>query len=230
MNAAVDLEREEEGPVSGVTRADAPQAPPAAAATPTLKYADPTALGLFGLAIACAALLPVSFGAKSAMTPDALKTTAILCLLFGGGCQLIAGLMSFANKNVLGGTLMTAFSFNWVINWWALDGLAQGRIASASVMLSVDACFLVIFLAMTFAFGFHSKLLVAFLGVIDAIYVMRIVRELAGTQALAMPLAFATVALMGIALYVAIALVLAGASGRVILPVGGPAWGAAKSH
>lgn len=226
MEAVAELERasSEEGPVSGrVTKA--------APSVPAVKYADPTALGLFGLAIACAALLPVSFGVKSAMTPDALKTTAILCLLFGGGCQLIAGLMSFANKNILGGTLMTAFSFNWVMNWWSLDGLAQGHVPSASVMLSVDACFLVIFLAMTYAFGFHAKLLVAFLGVIDAIYVMRIARELAGTQALAVPMALATVALMGIALYVAVALVLAGASGKVVLPIGGPAWGSATpSH
>ncbi|MFO0612565.1 MAG: hypothetical protein U0414_08265 [Polyangiaceae bacterium] len=195
---------------------------------PPLKYADPTALGLFGLAIACAALLPVSFGVKSAMTPDALETTAVLCLLFGGGCQMIAGLLSFANKNLLGGTLMTAFSFNWVVNAWSLDGLAHGHVPGASVMLSVDVCFLAIFLGMTYAFGFHSKLLVAFLGVIDAIYVMRIVREIASTQALALPMAGATVALMGIALYVAIALVLAGASGKVVLPIGGPAWGAAR--
>ena len=27
--------------------------------------------------------------------------------------------MSFANKNMLGGTLLTTFSFNWVMNWWA---------------------------------------------------------------------------------------------------------------
>lgn len=204
------------------------EAPTATAATAieTPRFADPTALGLFGLAIACASLLPVSFGVKTALTPDALRTTAILCLLFGGGCQLIAGLISFANKNVLGGTLMTAFSFNWVMNWWALDGLAAGRVPGAPVLLSVDICFLAIFAAMTFAFGFHSKLLVAFLGVIDAIYAMRILRDVTGAHAtFQMPIALATVALMVIAIYVAVALVLAGAAGKIVLPVGGPAWG-----
>lgn len=203
------------------------ETPPAAATPPVLRFADPTALGLFGLAIACAALLPISFGVKEAMTPEALKTTAIMCLLFGAGCQLIAGIMSFANKNMLGGTLMTAFSFNWVVNWWAFDGLASGKLPSGTVLLAIDVCFLVIFLAMTYAFGFYSKLLVAFLVIIDVIYALRIVREVAHTQAVATPLAIATVGLTVISLYIAIALVLVSASGKSILPMGGPAWGSA---
>lgn len=73
-------------------------------APPTTRFADPTALGLFGLAIGCASLLPIAFGVKSAFTPDALRTCAIFCLLFGGGCQLLGGLMSFANGNMLVGT------------------------------------------------------------------------------------------------------------------------------
>ena len=70
---------EEAAPTSAVT----PAAAPAAAAAPAvvLKYADPTALGLFGLAIACAALLPLAFGMKSALAPEALRTTAMICLL-----------------------------------------------------------------------------------------------------------------------------------------------------
>src|SRR5262245_25077053 len=68
-------------------------------------FADPTALGLFGLAIGCASLLPVAFGVKAAFTPEALRTCAWFCLLFGAGCQFLAGVMSLANKNMLGGTL-----------------------------------------------------------------------------------------------------------------------------
>jgi hypothetical protein len=185
-------------------------------------FADPTALGLFGLAIGCASLLPVAFGVKAAMAPEALRTAAWFCLLFGGGGQLLAGLMSFANKNALGGTLFTAFSFNWVMNYWELGELSQGRVPTAEVILAVDACFLVIFLVMTAAFGFFSKLLVLFLADIDALYVLRIVREVTHTAALGQPIALATVALMLIALYIAFALVLASASGRSILPIGGP--------
>src|ERR1043165_10043177 len=91
------------------------------------KYAEPTSLGLFGLAIGCAPVLPVAFGMKEAFAPEALRTTALFCLLFGGGCQFLAGLMSFGNKNMLGGTLLTTFSFNWIVNARAMKELSEGR-------------------------------------------------------------------------------------------------------
>jgi len=191
-----------------------------------MPFADPTALGLFGLAIGCASLLPVAFGVKEAFAPEALRTCAWFCLLFGAGCQFLAGILSFANKNMLGGTLLTTFSFNWVMNYWSLTELSQGRIPSSAVILSVDACFLVVFLVMTYAFGFFSKLLFVFLLDIDLLYVLRIARELTHSQALGLPVALVTVALMAIALYIAFALVLTNASGRALLPIGGPLFGA----
>lgn len=215
---------EEAAPTSAVTAV--PVVASATAPAVVLKYADPTALGLFGLAIGCAALLPLAFGMKAALSPDALRTTAMICLLFGGGCQFLAGLMSFANKNMLGGTLLTTFSFNWIMNYWALDGLVDGRMPSVAVTLSVDLCFFVIFLAMTYAFGFYSRLLVLFLVDIDVLYALRIARELTHTHAaLALPIAISTVALMCLALYIAIALVLVSAAGKSLLPMGGPLWG-----
>jgi succinate-acetate transporter protein len=226
----------DQAPQSGETASlpavtHATTAAPVAAPAVDLKFADPTALGLFGLAIGCAALLPIAFGMKSAQTADALRTTAILCLLFGGGCQFLAGLMSFANKNMLGGTLLTTFSFNWVMNWWALDGLVNGKPPSAAIVLAVDLCFLVIFFAMTYAFAFYSRLLVMFLVDIDLIYVLRITRELTHAQAaLAMPIAIATLVLMALALYIAVALVLVNASGKSLLPMGGPLLGAGAGH
>lgn len=196
-------------------------------AAPSMPFAEPTALGLFGLAIGCASLLPVAFGVKEAFAPEALRTCAWFCLLFGAGCQFLAGIMSFANKNMLGGTLLTTFSFNWVMNWWSLSELSQGRVPSSAVILAVDLCFLVVFLVMTYAFGYFSKLLFVFLLDIDLLYILRIVREVAHVQALALPIALVTVALMGIALYIAFALVLTNASGKALLPIGGPLFGAA---
>ncbi len=193
---------------------------------PAMPFADPTALGLFGLAIGCASLLPVAFGMKEAFAPEALRTCAWFCLLFGAGCQFLAGILSFANKNMLGGTLLTTFSFNWVMNYWSLSELSQGRIPSSAVILSVDVCFLVVFLVMTYAFGFFSKLLFVFLLDIDLLYVLRIVREVAHSSALGLPIAVVTVALMALALYIAFALVLTNASGRALLPIGGPLFGA----
>lgn len=186
------------------------------------RFADPTALGLFGLAIGCASLLPIAFGVKTAFTPDALRTCAVFCLLFGGGCQLLGGLMSFANSNMLGGTLLTTFSFNWAFNAWTLDGLAGGAAPSETVILAVDGCFLLIFIVMTYAFGFFSRLLFAFLLDIDLLYAFRIAKQVLHAPSLGVLIAVATVVLMLIALYIAFSLVLANAAGRAVLPIGTP--------
>ncbi|MDB4997250.1 MAG: hypothetical protein JWM74_4682 [Myxococcaceae bacterium] len=193
-----------------------------AAASDAPRFAEPTALGLFGLSIGCASLLPIAFGMKSAFTPDGLRTCAVFCLLFGAGCQFLAGLMSFANKNMLGGTLLTTFSFNWVMNSWSLSELASGRVPNSSIIFAVDACFLVIFLVMTYAFGFFSRLLFVFLLDIDALYILRIARELTHAPVLGLLIALVTCALMAISLYIAFALVLVNAAGRAIFPLGGP--------
>ena len=193
-----------------------------AVAAESPRYAEPTSLGLFGLAIGCASLLPVAFGVKEAFAPEALKTTALFCLLFGGGCQLLAGLLSFANKNMLGGTLLTTFSFNWIVNGWSLSEISQGRIPSSTVGLSVDLCFLLIFVVMTYAFGYFSRLLMLFLVDIDVLYIARIARELTHIPELGLLIAAATVVLMFLALYIACALVLVNASGKAIFPIGAP--------
>ncbi|MBL8912896.1 MAG: hypothetical protein JNM17_19540, partial [Archangium sp.] len=150
------------------------------AAVPPPIFGEPTPLGLLGLSIGCAALVPVAFGwlpAEPAKMAMFFKTAAWFCLLFGAGGQFLAGIMSLANKNTLGGTLLTTFSFNWVINWWVLDEASQGKGVDPSIMLSVDVAFILIFLVLTYAFGFFSKLLFFFLLDIDVLYVFRIARH-----------------------------------------------------
>jgi succinate-acetate transporter protein len=190
--------------------------------TPARPFADPTALGLFGLAIGCAALLPLGLGMEAALTPAALTTAAWYSLLFGGACQFLAGLMSFRNGNGLGGTLLTAFSFNWCMNFWALRELAQGRVPSAEVVLAVDLCFVPIFLMMTWAFAYSSKLFVALLVDIDLLYLLRITREVLHAPALGPAIAACTFGLLVLSLYIAFAIVLWEATGRLVLPIPGP--------
>src|SRR5262249_58056753 len=115
----------------------------------------------------------------------------------------------------------------WVVNAWSFRELAEGRDPSSTVVLYVDACFLLIFLVMTLAFGFFSRVLMLFLVDIDVLYVLRITREVTHNASLAFPIAVAVVALMAIALYLAFGLALANASGRSILPIGGPVFSAA---
>ncbi len=183
-------------------------------------FAEPTPLGLLGLAVGCAALLPIAFG--RAMTPDAFRTAAWFCLLFGGGCQFLAGMMSLANKNLLGGTLFTTFAFNWVLNYITLSGLAEGKVPNSAVVFSVDVCFLIIFVVLTFAFGYFSKLLFAFLVDIDLLYASRIAKELTHSAAFALPIALCTVALAAIALWLAFAVLVNSSAGRQVFMVPGP--------
>ena len=157
------------------------------------------------------------------MTPAAFRTAAWFCLLFGAGGQFLAGMMAMANKNMLGGTLFTTFSFNWVMNWWAFSSLAEGKAPDGHVILAVDLCFLVILVVLTYAFAFFSKLLVAFLAAIDFLYLLRVLREvLHAPQTFALPIALTTVVVIVLALWLAFAVLVNSSAGRPIFPVPGP--------
>jgi succinate-acetate transporter protein len=187
---------------------------------PAPLFAESTPLGLLGLAVGCAALTPIAFGA--ALTPPALETAAMFCLLFGGGGQFLAGVMGLANKNLLGGTLFTTFSFNWVMNWWTLHELAAGRVPDGAVVLAVDVCFLVIFVVLTCAFGFLSKILVLFLLDIDLLYALRIARATLHAAFLGPLVGVCTVALALIALWIAFAMLVNVTAGRSVFALPGP--------
>jgi succinate-acetate transporter protein len=190
--------------------------------TPATAIADPTPIGLICLAIGCAALVPAAFGLS--LTPAGLRTAAVFCLLFGAGGQLVAGLGSLLNRNLYGGTLFTTFAFNWVINWWALDGLSRGQVPDPGVVFAVDVCFLLVFLAFTYGFGFFSSLLMVFLIDIDLLYVARIARHLGGGEWLGVVIGVCTVALGVISLWIAFALLINPAAGRAVFPFPGPAF------
>lgn len=191
-------------------------------------FAEPTSLGLIGLAIGCAALTPIAFG--HALTPAGLRTAAMFCLLFGGGCQLVAGLMNFANKNLFGGTILTAFSFNWILNWWSLSSIAEGKLPDHTILLATDSAFLLIFVVLTYGFGFFSGLLFAFLLDIDLLYLCKVIAAVTGTKALTMPIAVLTVILALIALWIAFAGLMNPTTGRPMFKVAGPLFFAPKKQ
>jgi hypothetical protein len=191
-------------------------------------FAEPTSLGLIGLAIGCAALTPTAFG--HALTPAGFRTAAWFCLLFGGGCQLVAGLMNFANKNLFGGTILTAFSFNWIMNWWQLSGVAEGKLPDHEILFATDAVSLLIFLVITYGFGFFSSLLFAFLVDIDLLYVCKVAAAASGNKAFSAPVPYLTVALGVIALWIAFAGLINPTAGRPIFKVPGPLFHAPKKQ
>lgn len=194
----------------------------AAPAAQPASIADPTPIGLICLAIGCAALTPIAFGVS--LTPAALQTAAIFCLLFGAGGQAVAGLGNLINRNLYGGTLFTSFAFNWVVNWWALDAAAKGQAVDPTIVLAVDVCFLIVFLVFTYGFGFFSTLLMAFLIDIDLLYLARIARHFGGGDWLGVVVAVCTVALGGIALWIAFALLVNPVAGRTVFAFPGPAY------
>lgn len=203
---------------------------PTAVNAPPAVFGEPTPLGLLGLAIGCGALVPIAFGwlpADAKAWPMFFSTAAWFCLLFGAGGQFLAGVMSLANKNTLGGTLLTTFSFNWVMNWWTLKELAEGRVFDGSIMLAVDVVFILIFVVLTYAFGFFSKLLFFFLLDIDVLYVFRIARHFTAPMGdswklLGTLIGVVTVVLAGIALYISFALLVNPVAGRAVFPSSGP--------
>lgn len=189
--------------------------------------ADPTPIGLICLAIGCAALVPIAFGMS--LTPAGLRTAAIFCLLFGAGGQLVAGVGNLLNRNLYGATLFTSFAFNWVINWWVLDGLSRGQVADPVVIFAVDVCFLIVFVVFTYGFGFFSSLLMAFLVDIDILYVARIARHLGGGDWTGLVIGVCTVALGAISLWIAFALLINPVAGRVLFAFPGPVFRGAGS-
>jgi succinate-acetate transporter protein len=138
--------------------------------------ADPTPMGLLGLAIGCAALTPIAFG--KSLTPAGLETAAAFCLLFGAGCQFFAGLLNLVNRNLYGGTLFLTFAFNWVMNWWSLRSLARGLVPDAGVVFATEVCFLVIFVLISWGFGHFSSVLFLFLLDIDLLFVFKVLGHL----------------------------------------------------
>jgi succinate-acetate transporter protein len=201
-----------------------PESPPTAPPSPTPSFADPTPLGLIALAMGCAALLPLAFGVTTSRA--ALETGAVFCILFGCGGQLLAGVLNLANKNLLGGTVFTAFAFNWAVNAWVLWSLSRGAPPDHHVLLATEAASLVLFLPLTYAFGFHSKILFAFLLDIDLLYVFKLARGYGHVTGLETPIALATLGLGAISLYIALAMLVNPTAGRAVFPIPGPLFGA----
>ena len=182
--------------------------------------ADPTPMGLLGLAIGCAALTPIAFG--KSLTPAGLETAAVFCVLFGAGCQFLAGLLNLVNRNLYGGTLFLTFAFNWVYNGWVLHALARGVAADSGVVFATEVAFLVVFVLITWGFGYYSSLLFIFLLDIDLIYAFKVAAHLLKTTVFALPIALLTVGLAALSLWIAFALLLNPVTGRRVFPLGGP--------
>lgn len=183
-------------------------------------FGNPAPMGLLGLAVACAALTPIAFG--RGLDAPGFKTVAVFAFLFGGCLQLITGLMDFANKNSFGGTIFTTFAFNWFINAWVFWSMAHGEMPHHDVLLATEILLFVVFLVLTYGFGFFSSLLFYFLLDIDLLYLCKIIRGLSGTDLLNIPIAILTVLLGLIGLWIALAGLINPVARKEVFKIGGP--------
>ena len=182
--------------------------------------ANPVPLGLIGLAIASAALVPISFG--FGISPNGLKMAAALALLFGCGCQLLAGLMCFVNKNVFGGTLFSAFSFMWAFNAWTLYAMTVGILPDPAIALAMDVTLLAVFVILTYAHGFFSSLLFLFLADITLMFIVRILKLLTSLPGLDAGLGILTIVMIVLSLWLAFGTLMNPLVGRNLFHVGKP--------
>ena len=189
-------------------------------------FGNPAPLGLMGLAIACFALAPLSFGLNP--EPVHLRTMALYALLFGGFCQLLTGLMDFANKNAFGGAIFTLFSFGWMKNALALFLQTQGVKLSHDVDAVIDVVQLVLLVVLTYGFGFFSKILFIFLLDIDLLYLAKVINFATDSQVMAVPIGVLTVLLGLLSLWIALASLINPVAGRAIFPETGPLFRAQK--
>ncbi len=189
-------------------------------------FANPVPLGLLGMSVGSAALVPMCFG--FGLTPQGLATAAILALLFGVGGQALAGLMSFANRNLLGGTLFTTFTFLWIFNWWTLSSLGKGLIPDHSIILAMEITLFIVLSILTYAFGLFSSTLFAFLFTIDLLFVVRIIKTITNNMALMPLVGLLTLVMIVIALWLSFGMLVNPYAGKSIFPIGGPLYGPYK--
>lgn len=189
-------------------------------------FGNPAPMGLMGLAIACFALVPMAFGAE--ITPATLKTAAVYALLFGTGCQFLAGMMDFANRNYFGGSIFTTFSFLWMKNAWELHALSKGIVPDHSITFAVDALLLVVFIVLAYGFGHFSTTLFIFLVDIDLIYVCKLINHVTHSQVMALPVGVFTALLGIIALWIAFASLINPVAGREIFKESKPVFRSAR--
>lgn len=190
-------------------------------------YANPAPLGLLGLAIGCAALTPIAFG-HYLTEPTAFSTAAIFVLLFGCGCQGLAGYMEMRNGNGFGGVIFTTFAFLWAVNAWELHMVSNGVMPHHGIKLAIDVALLLILTPLTFGFGYFSKLLFALLIDIDLLFVCKIVRGVTHTDSLNMVIAILTVVLGLLGIWIALASLINPVAGRQVFRIAGPLFFAPK--
>lgn len=175
------------------------------------KIADPAPLGLAGFGMTTVLLSLVNAGITSG---KAMGVVLALALVYGGGCQLIAGMWEFRKGNTFGATAFSSYGAFWIAFYFiakAAPGAGMG-------------VFLLLFGILTLFLWFGTFYLnKALFFVFLTLWVAFVLLAFHGFNDMSSAVGGYVGLLCGIiALYTSFATVLNATAGRTVLPLGKP--------
>lgn len=194
-----------------------PRVQPDEVATPVSAIADPGPLGL-----AAFALTTFLLSAKNAGLTDGTNAWLGYALVYGGLCQLLAGMWEFRARNVFGATAFASYG-----SFWIGLGLYNRLVATQATPAQIDndlGWILVGFAIFTAYMLLASTqtnraLCLAFLGV-EVTLLLLAVGHFSATVSLVHAGGYVGVATAAVAWYVSAAGVVNGMAGRSVIPLG----------
>lgn len=186
--------------------------------------ADPTALGLFGLAI-------VTLVASSQKLGLTTGTSLIIpwAIFLGAAAQLLACIQDAKKNNVFGATAFGAFAFFWLgvaMTWMIQNGVFGATMAETVDVKQLGFAFLgylIFCLYMTVAAMATNKMLFIIFIFIDLLFVGLSLTALGISESIGHPLAaWSELCVAIIGFYGSGATIINTQFGRVVLPLGKP--------
>ena len=184
--------------------------------------ADPTPLGLMGLAV----VTMVASAAKLGIVSNVawVLPWALFC---GAGAQVVAGVLDYLHKNIFGGTVFCAFGFFWFgvgMSWMIKAGAFGEGLAAGVDPLAIGIAFFAYFLfavAATIAASSANLFLFVDMVLIDILLLgLSLDAWGIGGHAPHLIAAYAEVAISLLSMYGAGAALLNGFYGRAFWPLG----------
>jgi len=186
--------------------------------------ANPTALGLFGLAI----VTLVASSQKLGLTTG-LSFVIVYALFLGATAQLMASVLDFIYENIWGGTVFGAYAFFWyavAVAWMMKMGVFGPELAAACDVKQLGVAFLgylIFSVMMTIGAMEVSKLIFIIMVVIDVLLAALTLNAFGvAPHATHMIGAYAELITALLSFYACAAVVLNTFFGRVFMPVGKP--------
>jgi len=207
--------------------------PATAAAAPGI--ADPAPLGLAGFALTTFLLSAANANWMTHATGAAFLGYA---LAYGGGCQLLAGMWEFRNRNVFGATAFSTYGGFWIGLYFWFVVIASKAPASAAGAVNKDVGWILLSFAV-----FNTYMLIMSTQVNMAVFLVFLTLEIteillfignfkgevAGTGLVALG-GWIGILTALVAWYTSAALLVNGMAGHSVLPVGTPIWTEVTRH